>query len=79
MAKGSSAGGGIARANSTIGDAARLARGESPSSSPSETATTTAMANPAPMRARLGRASLATRSNSQVSAKVDRMSVSGGK
>ena len=78
IANGSSAGGGIARRNSTIGAAARRARRDRPSSSPSATPTTTAIAKPRPMRTRLGTTSLPTRSNTQVSAKVERISVSGG-
>jgi hypothetical protein len=44
IAKGSSAGGGIARRNSTIGALARRPRGESPIASPSPIASTTAIA-----------------------------------
>ena len=42
-ANGSSAGGGIARRNSTIGDVARRSSGESPSGIPIATATTHAI------------------------------------
>ena len=79
IAAGISATGGIARRNSTTGALARRATGEMPRRSPPPIPIATASAKPAASRARLGTRSVPTRSNSQVSANVLRMSDSGGK
>ena len=79
IANGSSAGGGIARRNSISGAVAIRARRERPSASPRPSAIAAAIANPAPIRNRLGTTSLPIRSNSQLSANALRISVRGGK
>ena len=79
IASGSSAGGGIARRNSTIGAAARRAVSLSPSGIPDQHRDRRRRGSSRRVsRSRLGTTSLPTRSNTHVSLNVSRISVSGG-